>query len=169
VTRPTIPRHAARLAAIAVLLAPCAARADDAPPPPAPPPAAGYAPYTVPMPAIQFAPYTPMRRRSRGRIVAGVVLLALGGTAVLAGTTLTICGANSVTYFDGYDGPSPTTVEPGLLAAGIVTLVLGAGAIAAGVPLLLSGLRRVPDTPAGAWLVPEVRAGAHGGALVWSF
>jgi hypothetical protein len=173
-----MPRRAAPLAVVAALLVPGAARADG--PAPTPPPA-GYAPPPLvyaPYPAgFVFAqpPFTPMKRKSPARMGAGIALITIGATAVLAGTTLAIAGAPSSGYtvFSPCGDINPCqespSAQPGVIAAGIVTLVLGSASIATGVPLLVSGMRKVPDTADTARLVPEIGVGARSGSLTWRF
>jgi serine/threonine-protein kinase len=161
-----------------------------APPPPPPATGPGLPPVAPRAPAAAAAP-TPaappqMRRRSKGMMVTGIVLISVGAVAVVGGG-LAIAAAcpgdtcdDTEDTFLGYDEYGEPIYMSGFdsgeddsAAAAGVALVLG-GIVSAGVgiPLAIIGGRKVPVQPekraAAAAAAPELVLGPRYAGLRWS-
>jgi hypothetical protein len=161
-------RHLASLLALGALLTAGEARAQGyggyAPP---------YAPYAAPPPVYYV--YTPVRRHNPAMAAGGIVLVALGGVALVAGATLVGAGGPTMEVFppcpvDVKCDPIEQSRNPGLRDAGIGLLVGSVALLGAGIPLVVIGSRRVTDRPEPARsFLPDVRVGAGGLSARWSF
>jgi hypothetical protein len=96
--------------------------------------------------------------------VTGVVMLGVGGLAVVAGTTTLYLALLDATPMMGV---SSSNADSKAIAGGIVTGV-GEALIIAGVPLTVVGSRSVPRDSASS-PNPTVSIGPTGGSLTWSF
>ncbi|APR85627.1 Hypothetical protein A7982_10976 [Minicystis rosea] len=101
-------------------------------------------------------------------MVAGIVMIAVGGTGLLVGAAMA-----AVSHGPCFDGCSS-----GSNAAGIVLSVLGGLLVAGGIPTLIYGAKRVPakhEAALPAWLgTPWVSAGDPrrrpvGAGWAWQF
>ena len=155
------------------------------------PPSYGSPAYAPP--SAGWAPLPPARAtepRSEGMRIAGITLFAAGGLAAVIGTGVVVAKARNPCYEADSGGalpPSPSgaalhgerigTSRQALFADGCGTdpvfglSLIGAGLLGAilGVPLYVIGSTRVSQRPESFALVPEVRPGARGADLRWTF
>lgn len=116
------------------------------------------------------------QRRSRGMMIAGVVLTGVGAVSLVSGALMLSAANQTVdcTYDNSGYCYQTTYTDSGLQAAGAVFVVIGAASLAAGIPLWIVGSRRVPVTdPSGQQpvqaFVPELRVGAGSAKLRMAF
>jgi hypothetical protein len=139
--------------------APCVCQAtESAPPPiaPAPPPYPVYQPYGAPpdyAPPPPPAEMRPMKRRSKGAMITGIVFLAVGGAATITGVAMLLVGTCA-----GEDGGSRFDTcheDEELTRSGAVVTGIGGAMLLAGIIMTPIGAGKVPDDSAQA-SVPHV-------------
>lgn len=136
-----------------------------------------YAPYAPPPGYYYYmpAPVTPMRRNNPAMATGGIVMVSVGGVALIAGVTMFSAGGRTTLEFP----PCPSDVNcqpmevprhPELKYGGIGMIVGSIALMGAGIPLIAIGSKKVPDKPeATQSLLPDVRVGAGSLSARWSF
>jgi hypothetical protein len=137
--------------------APCVCQAGqppaDVPPPiaPAPPPYPAYQPYggqpNYAIPEHQQGELRPMRRRSKGVMIAGIVLLSVGAAMAIPGAAMLIVGtcAGEEEQRSGSFTIDTCDENDEMIRAGAVMTGVGGAMLLAGVIMTPIGASKVPD------------------------